>query len=72
LKETDPLTDTVFELSAKGLQALDYIESRQKPPESWQTEAASLLQDSEKPQAEMIVAIVPAIQELVNAALAIQ
>jgi hexosaminidase len=68
LEEIDPLSETVFELSTKGLQALGYIESRQRPPEAWRTEAALLLQQSEKPQAEMLVAIVPAIAKLVEAA----
>lgn len=71
LKEIDPLSETISGLSTMGLQALDYIESRQKPPETWRKEAAVLLQQSEKPQAELLVAILPAIRKLVETANAI-
>jgi hexosaminidase len=68
LSEIGPLAKAVFELSVKGLEALDYIGLRQKPPETWSTEAALLLQESEKPQAEMLIAIVPSIKKLIDAA----
>jgi hexosaminidase len=71
LREVDPLSDAVFELCMAGLEALDYIEAQRKPTEAWQTKATSLLERCEKPQAEMLVAIVPPIQELVHAANAI-
>jgi hexosaminidase len=68
LREVDPLSKTVADICAKGLQALDYIGSRHKPPEAWLQEAAFLLQQSEKPQAEMLAAIVPPIKKLIDAA----
>jgi hexosaminidase len=71
LKEIDPLSETIAELSSRGLQALDYVASRQKPPESWRKECATLLEKSEKPQAEVLIAIVPSIKKLINTANAI-
>jgi len=72
LEEIEPVSTAVAELSARGLQALDYIRSKKKAPEAWQKEAASLLQQLEKPQAEMLVAIVPAVKRLIDAASASQ
>jgi hexosaminidase len=71
LTELDPICGTVAGLSAGGLQALDYIESQQKPPEAWRKEMVLLLLQAEKPQAEMFVAIAPAIKTLIDAANAI-
>jgi hexosaminidase len=71
LKEIAPVSETIADLSVRGLQALDYIASRQKPPETWRKECAALLAKSEKPQAEVLIAIVPPIKKLVTAANAI-
>jgi hexosaminidase len=68
LKEIDPISETVAQLSARGLQALDYLVSNQKPPDAWQKECAVLVEQSEKPQAELLIAIAPSIKKLVNAA----
>jgi hexosaminidase len=68
LKEVDPVSDTIAELSARGLQALDYLAAGQNPPDTWQKESASFIEQSEKPQAEMLISIVPPIKKLINAA----
>jgi len=67
LEEIRPIADTVAELCSRGLQALDYIESRQKAPENWRKEGADLLARSEKPQAEMLPAIAGSIRKLFEA-----
>ncbi len=67
LAEIEPISKAVAELSKQGLQALDYIGSREKAPEAWQKEAASLVQQLEKPQAEMLIAIIPAVKKLIDA-----
>jgi hexosaminidase len=68
LAEIEPIAETISDLSVAGLQALEYIELQQKPSETWQKESALLIQQSEKPQAEMIIAIVPSIKKLIEAA----
>ncbi len=71
LEEIRPLTETITRLCAAGLQALDLLGSQQKPSEEWRTETALLLQQAEKPQAEMLIAIAPPIKSLIDAANAI-
>jgi hexosaminidase len=68
LKEIDPVSETLSELCARALQALDYLASGQKPPETWQKESTSLVERAEKPQAETLIAIVPPIKKLIQAA----
>jgi hexosaminidase len=67
LKEIDPVSEIITDLSARGIQALDYLASGQIPPDVWRKECASLVERSEKPQAEMLIAIVPPINKLINA-----
>jgi hexosaminidase len=68
LLEALPVSDMVNELCRRGLQALDAIESKQKPSEEWRKTTADLIATAEKPQAEMLIAIAPAIRKLVEAA----
>ena len=71
LKEIEPLTETLYESTELGLQALHYLESHQKPPEDWKGKAALILERSEKTYAEILIAIAPALRALTKAANAI-
>jgi hexosaminidase len=71
LKETIPVSETVADLCAKGLEALDHIETGVGPGEAWKEEAASLIARAEKPQAEMLIAIVAPVKKLLEIAAAI-
>ncbi len=68
LQEAAPLSEMLSDLSQKGLEALDYIRSKTVAPQAWQKEASALLDRADKPQAEVLVAIAPAIRMLVEAA----
>ena len=68
LKEIIPLSEDVASLADVGLQALNYIENEQKPPQSWLEGLSSLLDRPQKPEYEMQIMIVPAISKLVEAA----
>jgi hexosaminidase len=68
LEEITPISGTVFELCLRGLQALDYLESKQRAPEGWRNDVADLLVRAEKPQAEMLPAITGSIRKLIEAA----
>lgn len=68
LKELIPVSDIVTRLCAKGLEALTYLETKQRPAEEWKEETAGLLEQAGKPQAEMMIAITPSIQRLIEAA----
>lgn len=67
LREVQPLSETIAELCARGLQALEYIERRQKAPAGWHEEVSDLIGRAEKPQAEMLPAITAAIKRLAEA-----
>jgi hypothetical protein len=71
LTEILPLSETVFELSERGLQAVSYLESGQRPEEAWQDETALLLEAAGKPEAEMLPVITTSVRALVDAAAAI-
>jgi hypothetical protein len=68
LKEIEPLTETLSESIETGLQALDYLESRQRPPEDWKGKAALTIERAEKTHAEMLIVIAPALKALTKAA----
>jgi len=68
LTEAIPLSETVQKLSNTGLCALDYVDSGQKPAKAWHTEQLELLDLADKPQAELLPAIVASIKRLVAAA----
>jgi len=68
LKEIIPLSEDVSLLAEVGLQALDYLENKKQPPQSWVENVSSLLERPQKPEYELVIMIVPAIRKLVNAA----
>ena len=68
LKEVQPLAALVADLCKCGLEALNYLDSQQIPPQSWREEAAALLTLAEEPHAEIYIAILPPIRKLVEQA----
>jgi hypothetical protein len=68
LQEIKPLAKTVAELCEKGIEALHYIESNQTPPLEWIKESSDLINRAEKPQAELLPAILPGMRTLIKAA----
>ncbi len=68
LKEAQPLSETVAAVANAGLQALDYMDSGKAVPEDWRKEQSALLERAKKPQAELLIMIIPGVQKLVDAA----
>ncbi len=68
LRELQPLSANVAVLAAAGLEALAYLESGRKPPESWTSDRAALLQRVDKPEAEVLIMIMPGVRKLIAAA----
>ena len=68
LKEVIPLSMTLSQVGTAGLQSLDYLDSNQRPPDSWIAQQTTLLQSAEKQQAQLLLMIVPSVQKLVQAA----
>ena len=67
LKEISPVSRNLSALAAAGLQALDYIEKKERGPEAWHTQQIALVQSTAKPTADLNLAIVPAVQKLIDA-----
>jgi hexosaminidase len=67
LEEVRPIANTVEELCARGLQAMDFIQNRQKAPESWEKDTKDLFTRAERPQAEMLPSITGSIRRLFEA-----
>jgi hypothetical protein len=66
LQELKPLSSTVAELCTKGLEALSYIQSNQTPSLEWLKESSAFISRAEKPQAELLPAILPGIKKLIK------
>ena len=68
LKEVSPVSQNLSTLGAAGLQALDYIDKHESAPNAWRTQQVALAQEAGKPRADLILAVTPAIQKLLNQA----
>ena len=66
LKELIPVSDNIYEICSLSLQALDFLEAHQPPPEAWAEEASNRIKHSEQIQEEMQIAIIPAVKKLVE------
>jgi hexosaminidase len=66
LKEDIPVSEDLTHLAAVGLQALDYADRGERPPDAWLAQQRAFLETFKKPQAELRFAIAPAIERLVN------
>jgi hexosaminidase len=62
----EPASEALRRLSAIGLQALDYLDRGQRPPEAWLAQQRAFLKTCRQPIAELRLAIAPAIEKLVN------
>ncbi len=72
LKEAIPLSTTLSQLGNAGLQALDYLDRGEAPPESWAAEQILFLQNAGKQQSQLLLMVVPSVQKLVQAAAALK
>jgi len=66
LTEDVPVSEMLSRLGAIGLQALDYAERGERPPDTWLVEQRAFLETLRKPQAELRLAIAPSIEKLVD------
>ena len=68
LKELSPVSQSLTLLGGAGLQAVDYIEKDERAPDSWRNEQIAVIQQAQKPAADLVLAVAPAVQKLVEAA----
>jgi hexosaminidase len=67
LKEIVPLSRDLSAVSTTGLQALEYIDRGERAPETWATQQFALLEQAQKPKAQLLLMVVPSVQKLVEA-----
>jgi hexosaminidase len=66
LKEVAPVSHNLAALGATGLQALDYIDTRKAAPADWKVKEVTMIQQIAKPTADLVLAVAPAVQKLVE------
>ena len=71
LKELSPVSQNLTTLAAAGLAALDFIDKGQPAADSWHREQSALILRAEEPTADLILAVAPAVQKLVDASASI-
>jgi hexosaminidase len=67
LQEVVPLSQNLSALGAAGLQALDYLDKGQSAPDSWKTEQIAIIDQARTRQADLLLMVVTAVRELVEA-----
>ena len=70
LKEVVPVSNELSALGTAGLRALDYLESGETRPETWEAEQLALVERAKKPQAQVLLMVAPAVQALIEASAA--
>ncbi len=67
LKEVIPVSEALNELAETGIQALDYLQRNERPPDDWKVQKLALIQQAAQPKAQVLIMVAPAIQRLVEA-----
>lgn len=63
-----PLSQNLAALGGGGLQALDFIDKGERPPDAWNAQTQATIQQATKPQADLLLPVTAAVQALVQAA----
>src|SRR3984885_9296495 len=71
LKEVVRVSQNLALLGAAGLQALDYIDARKAAPSEWRAQQVAMIQQAAKPTADLVLAVAPALQKLVEGSAAL-
>jgi hexosaminidase len=66
LEEIVPLSQDLAAIATAGLQALDYIDRGKRAPKGWATEQFALLEQAQKPQAQLLLMVAPSVQKLIE------
>ena len=67
LTEIVPLSQALSAAAASGLQALDYIDRGERAPDAWTKQQLALLDEAQKPKAQLLLMVVPPVLKLVEA-----
>jgi hexosaminidase len=67
VNEVQPLSEDLATLAGAGLLALDSADKGISLPDSWRAEQKTIVDRTQKPRANLILAVAPAIQKLIEA-----
>ena len=67
LQEIIPLSQNLQSVATAGLQAIEYLAHGGHAPGNWREQQLAMLKQAEKPEAELLNMIVPAVEKLVSA-----
>ncbi|HEV7431843.1 MAG TPA: family 20 glycosylhydrolase, partial [Steroidobacteraceae bacterium] len=67
LKEVAPISQNLSALGAAGLTALDYLDRGEPAPPAWVATQLTLVEQASKPQAQLLITVVPSVEKLVRA-----
>ena len=68
MRDAEPLARDLSELSAAGLEALEYLSGGPAPPPAWREERLALVERVTQKKTEVGLAVLPAVKLLVVAA----
>jgi hexosaminidase len=67
VQEVLPVSQNLSALGAAGLQALDFLDRKEKAPSDWETQQLVTVHDAFEPKAQVLLMVVPAVQKLIQA-----
>jgi hexosaminidase len=70
LQEDLPLSQSLSAVGLAGLQALDYLDKSQTAPDSWKTQQLAVIAQAKMRQADLLLMVVAAVQQLLDASAA--
>jgi hexosaminidase len=68
LQEDIPVAENLAAVGTAGLEALDYLDSGKPAPDNWVKDTTAMLDRAWRPQAELLLMVVPPVRKLVEAA----
>jgi hexosaminidase len=66
LKEIIPVAQDLSAVATGGLQAMDYIDRGERPPDAWAAQQFALLEQAQKPKAQLLLMVAPSVQKLIR------
>jgi hexosaminidase len=67
LREVAPISQNLSALGAAGLEALDYLDRGQPAPPAWVAQQLAVVEQAEKPQAQLLIMVAPSVRKLIQA-----
>jgi hexosaminidase len=67
LKEIIPVSQNLSAVATAGLEGLDYLDRGERAPQAWAAQQFALLEQAQKPKAQLLLMVAPPVQKLIEA-----